>query len=221
MKTMKIEKQLLFTDRIIEVANLQVKDGLTYSHESEGIRAVGPLFIRGEYRTEDNQTQIFQEVLDMDVLAPMNKLAGDEFLLEVKDFQGTPDEDGINVSIHMNIHGMKDDHSHETISAADYEEVPVHQTIDIPVIPQPRDELETASVNGESVAARLDELGEFEDLFEDSDTTYTSYRIVVAKPNDTYAAISTRYEVSEEDLRTTNKNKEVQSKTLVILPFQN
>ena len=61
---------------------------------------------------------------------------------------------------------------------------------------------------------------DFNDLFADSESTYTSYRIIVAKPNDTYASIADRCEVDEQQLRDTNKNKEISAKTPVILPFQ-
>ncbi len=61
---------------------------------------------------------------------------------------------------------------------------------------------------------------DFNDLFQDTESTYTSYRIIVAKPNDTYATIANRCEVDEQQLRDTNKNKEISAKTPVILPFQ-
>ncbi|MEG2307246.1 MAG: hypothetical protein RSB94_07900, partial [Erysipelotrichaceae bacterium] len=38
-------------------------------------------------------------------------------------------------------------------------------------------------------------------------------------PKDTYSSIAMRYEVNESDLRETNRNKEVQGKSLVILPY--
>ena len=46
---------------------------------------------------------------------------------------------------------------------------------------------------------------EFEDLFEDADTTYTSYRMIVAKPNDTYASIANRYAVSYTHLKVSKR----------------
>lgn len=59
---------------------------------------------------------------------------------------------------------------------------------------------------------------EFEDLFEDDESTYTSYRLVVARANDTYTAIANRYQVDEQELRNCNQNKELEPKTLIILP---
>ena len=49
MKTMKIEKQLLFADSVKQVMKLQVRDGLQYQMEEDVKRAIGPLFIKGQY----------------------------------------------------------------------------------------------------------------------------------------------------------------------------
>lgn len=61
-------------------------------------------------------------------------------------------------------------------------------------------------------------MSEFEDLFEDDETTYTSYRMVVARGNDSYGTIAQRYDVTEEALRCVNNNKDVTERTLIILP---
>ena len=58
----------------------------------------------------------------------------------------------------------------------------------------------------------------FEDLLEDDNSTLTTYRFVVARKNDTYAAIAQRYAVAEADLREVNHHKEIPYKTLVLLP---
>ena len=43
-------------------------------------RAIGPLFIKGQYEGMDGSIQNFQEVLDMDIMAPSEKLGNGEFL---------------------------------------------------------------------------------------------------------------------------------------------
>jgi viroplasmin and RNaseH domain-containing protein len=70
----------------------------------------------------------------------------------------------------------------------------------------------------EDAAPITDTFDEFEDLFEDADTTYTSYRMIVAQEQDTYASIAKRYDVDEAALRSNNHDKEIHHKTLVILP---
>ncbi|MEG2543404.1 MAG: stage VI sporulation protein D [Longicatena sp.] len=216
MKTMKIEKQLLFTDKIKEVVNLQVKDALTYQQEDEGIRALGPLFIKGQYKTDDERIQTFQEVLDMDVLAPKGKIARDDFYLDIQDYQGIAEKDGITLTIQMNIHGLIEDGSKEVIAANGSDSGATTNHVDLMQY-EPK---EHQSIQEEHKSEE-DTSNEFEELFEDGDTTYTSYRMIVAKKEDSYDTIAKRYDVSVEDLRSTNKNKEVTPKTLVVLPFQN
>ena len=57
-----------------------------------------------------------------------------------------------------------------------------------------------------------------DDLFADADTTYTSYRLVVANKNDTYEQIAQRYHVDCKKLEDCNCHKELKAKTLIILP---
>lgn len=230
MKTMKIEKQLLFADNVKQVVKLQVNDGLEYQKESDGIRAMGPLYISGQYVNGEGVMQDFQEMLEMDVLAPNHKLSTERFYLDVFQYQGNAVDGGIGLEIIMNIHGLNDDMAQsvqkKNENEADY--VPLHQDVQQPTqvssieqIPAPvmvEEECEDEMVSDK--AEVIDEMNgsEFEDLFEDAGTTYTSYRMVVARNNDSYASIAQRYEVGEEDLRSANKNKDIMEKTLVILP---
>ncbi|MEG0527833.1 LysM peptidoglycan-binding domain-containing protein [Amedibacillus sp. YH-ame6] len=210
MKTMKIEKKLLFAEKIQEVNQLEVKSALMYQKEEDGsVRATGPLFVRGSMRLDDGDVQTFQEVLDMDVLAPAYKLSSEPFALHVKDYYADVVEDGITLAVNMNILGLKEE------ASEDYKEV--SKSVPLPVIePVIEEQDEEMVTQPEEVGMVVDE---FEDLFEESDTTYTSYRMVVAKPEDSYASIAKRYDVSEEDLRSANRNKDVVGKSLVVLPF--
>lgn len=219
MKTMKIEKHLLFANVIQAVKQLEVKDGLTYQHEMEGIRAIGPLYIQGEYVTSEGKQESFQEVLDMDVLAPNAKLTQEPFYLKVEEYQGVVDHEGVCVYITLSIYGIGDNANTEVIQA------PVD--VPEPMIEQPVQQSEgykeetvmavESDTEDEIKQQNIDD-AEFEDLFEDADTTYTSYRMVVARGNDTYDSIAQRYQVEVSQLRDMNHNKDVYAKTLVILP---
>lgn len=220
MKKMRIEKSLLFPDPVEKVLTLKVTEGFTYKQEEDGIRTTGPLFIRGIYESDSEHK--FQEILEMDVLAPQEKLSGESFYLEVGEFQGTPSEEGIDITIIMNIHGLIEDNEPKQMKK---------ETIEIPqgpvprhAIPQSSEPMPQSQTNEEpdSIEEPLqeqEEHGVIEDLFEDANNVYTSYRIIVAKPNDTYATIAQRYQVDEEELRSTNTNKNVEPKTLVVLPY--
>lgn len=226
MKTMKIEKQLLFTDAVKTVLGLQVNDGLQYHKETAGIRAMGPLFIKGQYENQEGVVQSFQEVLDMDILAPEHKLNGKDFFIQVEAFDGIAQDEGIQLCVTMSIHGLKEEEVRGEVSKKDMvEQVEIPVPIALQEVIQPVKE--SAKVMSPSVVEEpakvetippLETFSEFEDLFEDADTTYTSYRMIVAKPDDSYESIAKRYDVDLMALRTNNHDKAIQAKTLIILP---
>lgn len=240
MKKMKIEKQLIFADHVQQVKALKVSEHLTYRHEDDGIRAMGPLYIEGEYMGNDG-TEKFRETLEMDVLAPKHKLGNEPFVLQVEDYQAKANDDTIQVNITLAIQGLKDDkekkepalspsvneHDQQAISAVLSKDKEKEQGTAAALIAKDREAISAAQESSQPPASSQDSpeeqaisVDDFDDLFQDAESTYTSYRIIVAKPNDTYTAIAERYEVDEQQLRDTNKNKEILPKTLVILPFQ-
>ncbi len=232
MKKMKIEKQLIFADQVQQVNTLKVSEHLNYRHEEDGIRAMGPLYIEGEYTGSDG-IEKFREALEMDVLAPNHKLSDEPFSLMIEDYQAKANQDTIQVSITLAIQGLNDDKKEAVAPIA--KEVPMPnkvqkemkqaEPVTAPqdsVLPQEVMQSESEAVQSEDTQQESTDtvVDDFNDLFADSESTYTSYRIIVAKPNDTYASIADRCEVDEQQLRDTNKNKEISAKTPVILPFQ-
>lgn len=216
MKTMKIEKHILFADSVIDVKHLDVRESLSYQHEMDGIRAVGSLYIQGEYLAQDETLEPFEEILDMDVLAPNAKLTQEPFYLKVEDFHSAVDQEGLCVYITLSIYGIKEDSVHDQIA------IPLAsqpEALTPPYSPSIDEEHQVEEVD-EAIppSTDIDEPSEFEDLFEDADTTYTSYRMVVARMQDTYDSIAQRYQVEVERLKEMNHHKEVRVKTLVILP---
>lgn len=234
MKTMRIEKQLQFVDHVKTTETLQVQDTLDYQKEEDGIRAVGTLDIQGTYRNNEDELQQYDETLELDILAPNYKLGDDQFYLDVQQFEAVPNEDGINVTIYLGIHGLQDttqETKEEERTQPDAQELPSmpvpqpkqpvtdrEHTLDaMENIPTPATE-EAVEEKPEEVVESDVAMDEFEDLFEDDETTYTSYRMVVARGNDSYGTIAQRYDVKEEELRNANHNKDIMEKSLIILP---
>lgn len=231
MKKMKIEKQLIFADQVQQVNSLKVSEHLTYRHEDDGIRAIGPLYIEGEYTGTDGP-ETFREALEMDVLAPNHKLNQEPFSLIIEDYQAKANGDTIQVYITLGIQGIHDDKNensavskHEAASMKPETEkkqiIPKQQPL-VDAVTKAEEVKEMSAVSQEDAEDQNENtvVDDFNDLFQDTESTYTSYRIIVAKPNDTYATIANRCEVDEQQLRDTNKNKEIFAKTPVILPFQ-
>ena len=237
MKTMKIENELQFADQVKEPRSLQVRESLEYHKEAEGIRAVGPLRVQGSYVNDEGELQEYEEVLDMDVLAPNHKLSQERFYLDIQEYQSVPANGGLNLTILMGIHGLQEQPAPVQQTVVEQDNVQPEFSASrqpAPAQPEMQDNtlhtLEQLSATGsqenEEVAQEEETpqesdttaMSEFEDLFEDDETTYTSYRMVVARGNDSYGTIAQRYDVKEDALRLANNNKEVNERTLVILP---
>ncbi len=199
MRTMKIEKELLFPNQVKENVELHVQSDLTYHKEIEGVRALGELHIQGAYRDEYHNIQEYRETLDMDILAPNHKLSEENFQLDIQNYQAHVKSDGILLDIEIGIYGLLE-------KEIEYVEE-IRNTHQAEVVKEQ-----------EAEEHEIEEETQFEDLFEDDEATFTSYRMVVAKESDTYSAIAHRYDVKEDELRTINNHKEVIAKSLLILP---
>ncbi len=192
MKTMKVEKQFEYEDKIKQIIQIKADTELQYVKEDKGIRAIGPLLIKGTYVTNDNKNVEFQEVLQMDVLAPTEKLCSDNFSLHVGNCHAELIDHGIFVTIMMDVNGLIEEEVKKNDAKVEMIE--------------------------EAKQKEYEKVEEFEDVFEDANTTYTSYRMIVAKKGDTYASIAQRYGVEESLLRECNHEKDIQAKSLIILP---
>lgn len=57
-----------------------------------------------------------------------------------------------------------------------------------------------------------------EDLFEDNQNVYTSCRLIIARNDDTYESIASRYQLDVQEIRTLNKNQPITPKQCVLIP---
>ncbi|MFQ7536898.1 MAG: stage VI sporulation protein D [Clostridium sp.] len=186
---------------------------------------------------DEGELQEYEEVLDMDVLAPNHKLSQERFYLDIQEYQSVPANGGLNLTILMGIHGLQEQPAPVQQTVVEQDNVqPEFSASRQPAPAQPEmqdntlhtlEQLSAAGPQENEEVAQEEEtpqesatsaMSEFEDLFEDDETTYTSYRMVVARGNDSYGTIAQRYDVKEDALRLANNNKEVNERTLVILP---
>lgn len=194
-----IEKQLILSRKARNVLQLEIQEHLVYRKEDSGIRALGQLFIQGLYEDDGNKHEKIQEVFEMDVLAPWEKLVNDKFNLKVFEYHADIENGNIILYITLHAYGLKETSESEENTNLDMQ------------IENDKQEEEN---NIQSETA-------FEDLFEDTNTTFISYRMVVAQPQDTYESISARYQVDVNELRLKNHNRTLETKMLVILPSTN
>lgn len=206
---MNIEKLLQVTDGIRKLMHLQIKEQLRYEKEAAGMRAVGTLLIEGLYETAQGSLNRLQETLDMDVLAPKEKLGDEPFSLEISEYHGEATPEGLLLHIVLLAKGLKEEGATVPQPAEEESMSPAAATSDT--------EATAIATVAETAAAAVD-TSQFEDLFEDADTTYTSCRMVVAGADDTYATLAQRYAVNEAQLRACNHDKDITAKVLVLLP---
>ena len=198
MRTMKIEKLLEMDEPVLAVHQLKVEEDLRYERQSDGIHASGPVYISGSWSAESG-TYPISEVLEFDVLAPQEKLSGEAFHLDMISVKSEILHDQIVIEIAFAVSGL------------------IEEEKNAPALRE-ESEQEEAKTQKQDEAEMIDVSESFEDLLEDDNSTHTTYRFIVARKNDTYAAIAQRYAVAEADLREVNHHKEIPYKTLVLLP---
>ena len=57
-----------------------------------------------------------------------------------------------------------------------------------------------------------------EDLFEDNQNVYTSCRLIIAKNDDTYESIASRYQIDVDEIKSLNKNQPILPKQCILIP---
>lgn len=231
MKTIDIEK-VLDLQGAIDLLPITMKESFAYQKEDDGIRCVGPFFIRGRYTTI-NEVKDFQDVFEFDVFASNDKLDGEDFKI-IYDGYDYSLEDGVTLTLHFSVYGIKDD-KEESIFNADemdaFEEPTIdqraysHKDIEVPMFNQAAKPHNVEEIEDNNVVEHASEddqsvdLSMMEELFEEKDNVITSYSFVVVKQNDNYDSIAARYGVDVEALKGVNNNKEIHEKSLIVLPY--
>lgn len=208
MKTMKIEKELSLAHAVKELQRISVREGLQYKKEEDGIRAIGPLYVLGSYLDMQDRTQTIREMIDMDVFAPAQKLSQEDFVITIGEVIPQARQQQLALSIELQIEGLREE------TPADVQEETLPPALESAAAVD--EEKEAVPAEESDALTLLDDC--FDDLFEEEETTYTTCRLVVARPDDTYAAIAQRYAVDEGRLKSCNQDREIIGKTLVILP---
>lgn len=229
MKTIDIEK-VLDLPGAIDLLPITMKESFSYQKEEDGIRCIGPFFIRGRYTT-NNEVKNFQDVFEFDVFAANEKLDGEQFKITYEGYDFTI-EDKVILTLHFNVYGIKDDKEESIFNADDFEDEQfanektyTHKDIEVPVFNKNSktneiiEDLEEKEVSDNEGDQSVD-LSMMEELFEEKDNVITSYSFVVVKQNDNYETIANRYGVDVEALRNVNNNKEIHEKSLIVLPYE-
>lgn len=210
MKTIDVEKALHLAGAL-DLKEVVMKDNFLYRQEQDGIRCLGPFYLRGRYTTLDGEKD-FQDVFEFDVFAANEKLDGEEFKIAFDDYDYTL-QDGITLTLHFQVYGICDEPKEETVKEIYEPCEPMEEE------KAKEEEEETIPTSSECSTENEVDFSMMEELFDEKDNVITSYSFVVVKNNDTYESIANRYHVDVEALRRANEDKVIHEKSLVVLPY--
>ena len=233
MKPMKIEKRLELSRPVDQILQCQITNEIQYHTETDGIRALGSLWVKGQAADEQGAYALNEEIT-LDVLAPMDKLQdASQFRIRLHHYDARIEDRDMIVTIYLNVYGMKEERA-AAILESDAEIAPasivqpaqtevqhVDQGAKLASAEEASDMLENTEVEEEAEEAepQAEEAAEIEDLFDDAENVIVTSRYMLALASDTYAAIAQRYGVNEKQLIAVNHNKPLEEKTLVLLPL--
>lgn len=105
MQKIYFEKWIDLDHQLNELVSLSVDESINYKIENVGVRAVGSLFVKGDY----NGNEKFEDNIDLDVLATFDKIIDQrDFNIKVEDFDYFIKEGNVQVKIEVGIHGVID-----------------------------------------------------------------------------------------------------------------
>ena len=187
---MKITKELDIPKETEDILHLRLEDQIHYVKETEGIRATGQLYLYGDCLFQSQQTPI-EEVIELDILAPYQKLKGDDFSITIANYRYINQPEPL-LEINLNIYGLD----------------------------QPQEIIEELTEDiVEEVDENKEEL--IEDLFDDSENTMNTYHVIIVQKEDDYHRIALRYDVDEQLLREYNHHKNIEEGSILYLPETN
>ncbi len=106
MQKIYLEKNVNLRGKCKDIVSISVDDSIDYKIESNGIRAVGQILISGDYNTYTDREN-FEEVLDLDILAPFEKIVDRrDFNIKIEDFNYEVQKGDINIEIQAVVHGV-------------------------------------------------------------------------------------------------------------------
>lgn len=108
MHTKQVISEIDFDNSIIKLNSLDLYDDLQYINDELGIRAIGTIFVNGSYNDNLGERD-FEEYLELDILAPYEKLRSyNEFKVKIDDYDYSIISGNLKLVINLNIEGIYD-----------------------------------------------------------------------------------------------------------------
>lgn len=217
------EKWIDLSHRLKELKSLTVDESINYKIENAGVRALGQLMIKGDYLSDQEKT--FIESVELDIMAPYDKIIDQQdFQLKVEDFQYTIDKGNILVKIEVGVHGVKQgedryivDQNQETLDEIEALSRSIKEQETKEVLPQEAEPVEDIKKEEEPVQTTYET--KKRDEKKESHEDMGVYYLYVARDNDSYSQIATKYQVDEEMIRTYNQGVLPEPGQVIIVPY--
>lgn len=237
MQRLLLEKMIDLNHELKKLISISVDESINYKMENEGMRALGHIDIKGSYETE-KKSDHFLETLDIDVLAPYDKVVDrQDFNIKVEDFDYSIKQGNIFIVVKAYVYGVQSDDDKRiedpSLSREEVVEDVVEQELvdEIEKIMQrhTEDSVEVASkeevVENKPVEVKQDEEvsskpQETLDLYTQEERQIGTYYIYMARSGDSYTSIASRYHMDEMVIASYNKNKLIHEGTPIIIPYQ-
>lgn len=238
MQRLLLERMIDLNHELKKLISISVDESINYKMESEGMRALGHIDIKGSYETE-KKTDHFLETLDIDVLAPYDKVVDrQDFSIKVEDFDYSIKQGNIFIIVKAYVYGVQSDSDKRiedpSLSREDtLEQEVVEQELvdeiekimkrdvqeDTPVVSK-EPTLEKLVVEEEPHEEVVATSQEAFDLYPQEERKIGTYYIYMARSGDSYTSIASRYHMDEMIIASYNKNKLIHEGTPIIIPYQ-
>ncbi len=222
MQKIYLKKKVDLNNQLKELQSISVDESINYKLEQNGMRAVGCVMIKGEFK--DNESlRNFEDSIELDLFADFNKIVDKrDFQVKIDDFDYFINNGNLNISIQASVHGVKDDMD-RVVEADDSEELLQENEI-IDDVYDAVNEAETImreiEVENKEVSAVNDELvSDLKNIENNENDDIGLYYFYVVKDTDTYEKIALSYNVDAEKLRTYNHDKDINKGSIVIVPY--
>ena len=212
MQKIIFKKTIDLKHELKELKSISVDETINYKLERDGIRAIGSIIIKGNYK-DDTQLIDFNDSIDLDIFADFNKIFDKrDFLVKVDDFDYYIIDGNLNMSIEASVNGVKDDNE-RIIETSDSTLEEVENLIE---------EIEDNVRNEALIQSEIEEVSNSSENVEEvleNDDDIGVYYFYIVKEGDSYSSISLAYNVNEERLKDYNHNKEMEKGQIIIIPY--
>lgn len=206
-KIIPFNNEITFKTNINEISSISLEHNL----KLDNYAITGDLLISGSYKINDISinTEEFKHNIPIDIEIGKNYVL-DDVLIDIEDFYYEIINNNIlSINIEVSIDNLK--------------EIPMEENVKNPII---LEENIVAVDKIESICEENDDLERIEvsdvkslfDGFEDSNESFSTYRVCIVKENDTLESILLNYSISKESLLEYNDISDIKPGDKLIIP---